>query len=598
MRLGVDVQTLQTAEATRGIGRVVRTLVELLVRNTDHEMLLLGRDQDPRGVEDLLGGRIRYQPIHCPDGSDAAMAVVGMPVADFLRSTPGAADLDLYHVTSPMMPDILLPLAGAGPRMVAKLHDAIPALWQARRQPLMDRRAMDALEVRGRVLSTYDRLLCISECTARDFSVFYDLDPSKMTVTFNPVQPFVPLDPAECQRLTESVGVRGGHVLCISGYNPRKNLRGTLAAYACLPLFERQRHPLVLVCKLQPVEREELESCAEELGIRPHFIATGYVVDDVLRALLQSAAVLFFPSEYEGFGLPVAEALLAGVPVVTRQNSSLPEVTGPGGILTGPGDAESAEALLRLLTHSDLRETLAREGRSHAAAFLPEKYFERVQDAYNCTLAKPIGTDRPSEKAIQPDGKLSDGVQAPGDRCDQRRSLGLPTSAWIVVAGGGARAANRTEVLADMLSRIKAHQSSVVLVLMGECEKEEVRRLVSWASWRCLRHAIIITGPLGTAELDQWLAAADVVITPVDGDGEFQSRALNHGAGPLLIRQNISGYQQLLSEDIAWPVPADDSEAAFLAGAVEMLVKHPAVAEAMVQGARTLVASAEEVQAR
>jgi alpha-1,3-rhamnosyl/mannosyltransferase len=112
----------------------------------------------------------------------------------------------------------------------------------------------------------------------------------------------------------------------------------------------------------------------------------GYVPEPGLPALTRGATALVYPSLYEGFGLPVAQALAAGVPVVTSHTSSLPEVAGPGGLLVDPRSASDlAAALNRLLEDPDLRRRLSAAGREHASEFrwdrcarLSWEFFEKV----------------------------------------------------------------------------------------------------------------------------------------------------------------------------------------------------------------------------
>ena len=137
MRIGIDIQTLETAERNRGIGRLCRDTVSLLAKDSGgHELVLFGfGEAAPSSVSELLGERVHYAQIQA-GGSPEDHLRLGV-CAPFLWSTPEARLLDLYHVTSPMMPDILLPSTGSCPS-IATLLDAIPAVMHERGIPLYD----------------------------------------------------------------------------------------------------------------------------------------------------------------------------------------------------------------------------------------------------------------------------------------------------------------------------------------------------------------------------------------------------------------------------------------------------------------------------
>src|SRR5262249_29180224 len=129
-------------------------------------------------------------------------------------------------------------------------------------------------------------------------------------------------------RLRHRFGLDRDFVLYVGGPDFRKNLNGALEAFALLPESERSRLLLVVACDLSHEHRRALENRAAELGIAASVKLTGYVSDEELRALYQMCRVFFFPSLYEGLGLPVLEALQCGAPVVAADGSSIPEFTG------------------------------------------------------------------------------------------------------------------------------------------------------------------------------------------------------------------------------------------------------------------------------
>lgn len=382
MRIGIDVQTLETYERSRGIGRLcaraIQTLSELV---PEHEVLLFGFAEKPHaGVSGLLGPRVHYVRIRL-EGRREEHLRMGC-AAPFLRTTPEAASLDVYHVTSPMMHDILLPMHGPCP-VVATLLDAIPALMEERGTPELDGDAARRYWDRTRVLRRYDRYVAISESAAADCSRLLLLDARKIDVTWVPVPQRVPGKSANWAPIADRFGTGDHYIISISGWNPRKNIVGTLKAFACVDASLRSRFPLVLVCSLQPEERKHVMHEAEKLGVMGDLRLTGYVSDEELDALLTHATVMLFPTYYEGFGLPAADAMVHGVPVVASNTSSLPEVLGDSGSCHDPDDHESlANALTQFLRDPEHCARHRASGFRQVRRFAPHEYAERLLHAY------------------------------------------------------------------------------------------------------------------------------------------------------------------------------------------------------------------------
>jgi glycosyltransferase involved in cell wall biosynthesis len=386
MRIGIDVQTLQTYERTRGIGRLCVDTINLLAdAGPASEIVLFGFGSQPGPhIAALLRENVSYEPIELAGGREEHLRM-GC-AAPFLWQTKAASKLDLYHVTSPMMADVLLP-AGGPCAIVATFLDAIPAIMDARGTPILTGAAARHYSARGRILGTYHRLLAISTSAAEDCRRYFGIPGDRIDVTYVPVRQ-TPL-PASAHTngsadILTRLGLGSGYVISITGFHPRKNIQGTLAAHARLDEKLRRNHPLVLVCSLENQERAQIEDQARRLGILRELVITGYVSDADLSILLTHAAVMLFPSHYEGFGLPAADAMAHGVPVVASNLSSLPEVVGDAGILCDPDDpAELAGAVESLLRDAALRSRLATNAFPQVARFSPQEYLERVLRGYS-----------------------------------------------------------------------------------------------------------------------------------------------------------------------------------------------------------------------
>lgn len=173
-------------------------------------------------------------------------------------------------------------------------------------------------------------------------------------------------------------GLPDRYIAAVGTVEPRKNLPRLIAAYGALPAGLQEAVGLVLIGPYG----WKMEEWRERLGdARPagRVVWTGYVPDADLRAILAGADLFAYPSLLEGFGIPILEAMLAGVSVVTSNTSSMPEVAGDAALLVDPADtAAVAAALERALTDGDLRRHLIAAGRARARQFS----FAAMAEAY------------------------------------------------------------------------------------------------------------------------------------------------------------------------------------------------------------------------
>ena len=186
-------------------------------------------------------------------------------------------------------------------------------------------------EARVATLAGIDHLLSISDASSNDATELLGIAAERLTTIYAGAdrrftEPTLPPE-TTIQRLASRIeGLKPGFVMFPSGIEIRKNIDRMLAAYAGLEDGLRDAHQLVLVCRTNPDEQAQLDDTARRLGIQDQLLVTGFVSDDDLVALYQSAHLVVFPSLYEGFGLPVLEAMQCGAPVICSNTSSLVEV--------------------------------------------------------------------------------------------------------------------------------------------------------------------------------------------------------------------------------------------------------------------------------
>ena len=172
------------------------------------------------------------------------------------------------------------------------------------------------------------------------------------------------------------------YLLVVATLEPRKNLARLVRAYAALPTATKARHPLVIV-GARGWLNHELERTLTPLEAAGAVRRLGYVGEDELPALYAGAHAFAFPSLYEGFGLPVLEAMASGVPVLTSNVSSLPEVAGDAALLVDPNDEDALrEGLVRLLDDSAWRTNASARGLARSRDYPWSRCVDATIDAY------------------------------------------------------------------------------------------------------------------------------------------------------------------------------------------------------------------------
>lgn len=211
------------------------------------------------------------------------------------------------------------------------------------------------------VLAKKAHFLAISKASARDLQEQLGVDPRRVTQIYAGVSDlFRRLPAAEvAERLEHRFGLTSPFVLSVGTQEPRKNLLRLVQAYAALPEALRQRFPLV-ICGGDGWKNDTTDSF---LNSRPELagvLRVGHVSDEDLVSLYNAATVFAFPSLAEGFGLPVAEAMACGAPILTSNLSALPEVAGNAAFLVDPFDVDAIRAALtELLERPDERQRLS-----------------------------------------------------------------------------------------------------------------------------------------------------------------------------------------------------------------------------------------------
>jgi glycosyltransferase involved in cell wall biosynthesis len=396
MRLLFDLFPCQTDSRFRGIGRYTLSLAQEMARQAP------GRGAQTRLManglypESMAALRHAFAGITEPGALSSYSHPPLVPGNDPVQEEIASALIEAaYHATRPDVVFCASPFEGwcergmaarpdAGPvpaLKVALLYDFIPLRFAEQH---LDHDAGYAAWYRRRLdgLQRYDLFLAISEATRADAITYLGVAPERVVnISGASDARFTVMEDRDTgAAICRQLGIVRPFVLYTGNGDYRKNLGGMLRAYALLPETLRAGHQLVVNQVGDPVQFERL---LQNAGLRTgEVVVTGHITDIELNALYNHCTVFVFPSLFEGFGLPVLEAMACGAPVLAANNSSIPEVAGRDDLLFDAADPHSIETkLARVLTDADWRADLARHSLERARSFSWQRTAKLAWDA-------------------------------------------------------------------------------------------------------------------------------------------------------------------------------------------------------------------------
>ncbi len=312
----------------------------------------------------------------------------------------------IYHVMSPFEAELGLneiwPVWSRETRLVVTLYDLIPLIMHERYNADWGHMATAWIARLG-LLGSAHQILTISQQTADDAMERLHIPEERITVIDSGVSDrFSSLvtsqEQAQSILRSDLPKVRPGFLLYVGGVDYRKNLEGTIRAYAELPPGLRDAHQLVIACNLAQHLRFSLRIFAQGLGIESrNLLLTGFVSDRDLAALYRACELFVFPSLYEGAGLPILEAMTCGAPVAASATSAMPELLGDLDATFDPADPVDIARVIReaLETPGRLDALRERSGR-RAELYTWKRVATRTLDGYGRAMEIPLeSTARP-----------------------------------------------------------------------------------------------------------------------------------------------------------------------------------------------------------
>jgi glycosyltransferase involved in cell wall biosynthesis len=279
------------------------------------------------------------------------------------------------------------PLWFTGARRVVTIHDVIPYIYPetSSRLDWMIYHFWIPL-----VISRLDSIITVSERSKIDLLRYLPVTPENITVIPEAASPiYQSLSQTQIENTLLNHGINFPYILYVGSIEARKNLNRLLEAYAQVRCWS-QKWKLVIV-GAHKWKYSSVFSTLERLQLSSEVHFTGYVAEEDLPFLYNGASLFVFPSLYEGFGLPVLEAMACGTPVVTSNSSSLPEVAGEAAILVDPMDVNAiALAIRQILEDPDLALSMQKKGIAQAQQFSWEQTARKTTEVYERLLNEQL----------------------------------------------------------------------------------------------------------------------------------------------------------------------------------------------------------------
>jgi glycosyltransferase involved in cell wall biosynthesis len=378
-RIGLDARKLTHF----GIGSYVRNLLEAVGRNPESAAYRF-RVYVPSADREAVPPLPEHFEIVAEESPGYSLSELTRFAWRLMRDR-----LDLFHATHYVVPPLYRT------RAVVTIHDIIHVLYP---QFLPNRAALLYARVMiGRALRRADRIITVSFNSKRDLVDYFGISPARIDVVYNGVAKRFREDVTseEKERVATKYGLPRPYLLFLGGEKPHKNVRNVLRAFAQASRESALPHALVLAGPM-PANKSRVEALIQGLDLSTRVFRPGIVPEEDLPGLFGGSEALLYPTLYEGFGLPVVEAMACGVPVLTSSTSALQEIAGGYALLVDPMDVSAiAKGIAEIATNAQRRAELVALGRRRAADFSWDRAAAQTLKVYAEALGSPARADRP-----------------------------------------------------------------------------------------------------------------------------------------------------------------------------------------------------------
>lgn len=366
-----------------GSGQYLKYLLPALLAVDDTLDVTLVSPKPPPEPLEFPSSAVRYYQATTPFPNQAGnLAKVWFEQITFPRVCRKLG-VDLAHV-----PYFGSPLSPSVPTVVT-IHDVIPMILPEYRGGTLGRFYTSLVAAAA---PQAEIILADSEASKRDILDKIGVPEDQVRVVYlAPAPHFRPVESwAEVTPVLEKYDLPNAFVLYLGGYDVRKNVSALLHAFTWVSATLGEQFPLVLAGQLPTGDSSLFPDplrIARELGIEQFIITPGWIAEEDRPLLYAAATVFVYPSSYEGFGLPVLEAMACATPVVTTNASSIPELAGPAAFQLHPKDTKHMAApIIRLCTEEESQDQMAERGLIQVEKFTWQKTAEQTLEAYREAL--------------------------------------------------------------------------------------------------------------------------------------------------------------------------------------------------------------------